>query len=115
MTTRQNKSPPCHTPGPWQYDFESGLIHSLDGKLICDMCTDPKSPDTPEHHANGLLVDCAPDLLEGAESAIAAFDNLKLWLSNKTTKLKPRELHRLAMAIEGLREAVGYARPGELE
>ena len=110
MTTEQNKSPPRHTPEPWQYDPEKGLVHSLNRTLICDVCPDEDSPDTPEHHANGFLIDSAPDLLEGAERAVEAFDNLRPLLPPDLPKT---ELHSLSMAVEALRDAVYTARRGQ--
>ena len=105
MSDEQNKSPPHHTPEPWQYDPDSGLVHSLDGTLICDMCTDPNSDETAEHHANGFLVDCAPNLLEGAVAAVNAFDELK--------SDHPAKAHRLSIAIEALRDAIYLVRRGQ--
>jgi hypothetical protein len=108
MTTEQNKSPPQHTPGPWQYNPQNGLVHSLDRTLICDMCTDPDSQETAQHHANGLLVDSAPDLLEGAEAAVAGFDHLIPLLP---PALLNTDGHLLSMAIEALRDAIAQAKP----
>src|ERR1039458_9618366 len=102
MTTDQNKSPPRHTPEPWEYDPETGLVHSLDRTLICDMCTDPDSEETAEHHANGFLIDTAPELLEAAEWAVAAFDKLEPLLQPHLPKT---DIHPLSMAIEALRYA----------
>ena len=109
MTTEQNKSPPGHTPEPWQYDPEKGLVHSLEGTLICDLCPDD-STDTPEHHANGFLIDTAPELLEGAEWAVAAFDKLEPLLQPHLPK---NEVHQLTMAIEALRDAIYTAQRGQ--
>jgi hypothetical protein len=106
MTTEQNKSPPRHTEGPWHYDPDTGLIHSLEGTLICDTCRDPDSPETREQAANGCLIDTAPDLLEGAEAAVAAFDNLD-------TKFSKSNLHQMQMAIQALIDAIATARRGD--
>lgn len=82
--------------------------------LICDMCTDPDSPETMEHHANGFLIDTAPELLEGAEWAVAAFDNpfdnLEPLLDSRLPK---NEVHQLSMAIEALRDAIYTAQRGQ--
>jgi hypothetical protein len=106
MTTEENKSPPQHTPGPWEYNPTNGLIYSLDRTLICDVCPDPASSETPEHHANGFLIDALPELFEGAEAAVAAFDNLKPLLTKEFLKSHG---HDLSMAIEALRDAVATA------
>jgi hypothetical protein len=110
MRTEQNKSPPRHTPEPWQYDPETGLVHGLDQTLICDMCTDPDSAETAEHHANGFLVDSAPELLEGAQAAVVAFDNLSPLLPDYFLKT---DCHRLSMAIEALRDAIAMTQRGQ--
>jgi len=108
MTAEQNKSPPRYTPEPWQYDPETGFVYSLDRTLICYLCPNPDFPIIPEVHANGFLIDVAPNLFERGERAVAAFDMLKPLLPEH---LKA-EAHRLSMAIEGLRDAVAQAQHG---
>lgn len=107
MTADQNKSPPRHTPEPWQYVPETGFVHSLDGTLICEMCT---HPPTKEHYANGFLIDTAPNLLEGAEEAVIAFDNLKTLILKHFSK---NDIYHLSMAIEKLRDAIYLAHRGK--
>lgn len=108
MTAKRKKSPPQqHTPGPWQYDPKKGLVHSLDETLICDLCPDEDSPDTPEHHANGSLIDSAPELLEGAEAVVLAFDKL---IPHLPPDFRDKEGRRLSIAIESLREPIIQAR-----
>lgn len=98
----QNKSPPCHTAGPWQYSCENGLVSSFD-IVICAGYIDPDSPKISERHANGYLIEAAPDLLEGSEHAVAAFDSLISLLPDRFCA--PYVL-RLSNAIEALRDAI---------
>jgi hypothetical protein len=106
MTTEQNKSPPQHTPGPWQYNYENGLVSSFDG-VICAVYIDPASPRISERHANGYLIDVAPDLLEGSEQAVAAFDCL---ISLLPDRFCAPYILRLSNAIEALRDAIAQAK-----
>jgi hypothetical protein len=107
MTTEQNKSPPQHTPGPWQYNYENGLVSSFD-IVICAVYINPDSPKISERHANGYLIEAAPDLLEGSEKAVAAFDSLISLLPDRFCETDGL---RMSNAIEALRDAIAQAKP----
>ena len=83
MTGQQNKSPPSHTPGDW--DFDSGFIVAPDpsGKhpdiYIAEIVTeDEEGRFAPgeQHEANGYLLAKAPALLKALERAFEILDNI---------------------------------------
>jgi hypothetical protein len=80
--TDQNKSPPAHTAGPWEYDgdgFDSAAAQDFgtDGYIVFprDKDGDPDAPvceisdrlDDAEAEANARLIAAAPCLLEALE------------------------------------------------
>jgi hypothetical protein len=83
MTDQQNKSPPAHTPGDW--DFDSGFIVAPDpsGKhpdiYIAEIVTEDDegrlAPDE-QHDANGCLLAMAPALLKALEDAFTLLDRI---------------------------------------
>lgn len=64
-----------HTPGPWTYDSETGMIESTHADLrgghehICDMRPNLKMA---YHAANARLIASAPDLLSALKALVEA-------------------------------------------
>jgi len=83
MTDQQDKSPPSHTPGDW--DFSSGFIVAPDpsGKhpdiYIAEIVTEDGegriAPDE-QHQANGYLLAKAPALLKALEDAFDILERI---------------------------------------
>ena len=79
MTTKLNKPPPQHTPGPWIYDKETGEVFT-DEKYVQPRVAQvdlDNVTDIEQGHADGCLIAAAPDLLEALEVAYAELENHK--------------------------------------
>jgi hypothetical protein len=84
MTGQQNKSPPLHTPGDW--DFDCGFIVAPDpsGKhpdiyiavIVTEDSEGRLAPDE-QHDANGYLLAMAPALLKALEDAFTLLDRIR--------------------------------------
>jgi len=117
MTDQQNKSPPSHTPGDW--DFDSGFIVAPDpsGKhrdiYIAEIVTeDEEGRLAPEDQqvANGHLLAKAPALLEALERAFEILDGIadKLFYADgqPVTSLDARQIEEVY--FEALSEHVAF-------
>jgi len=83
MTDHQNKSPPAHTPGDW--NFDSGFIVAPDPSgrhpdiyiaEIVDEDAEGRIAPAEQHEANGYLLAKAPALLKALEDAFTLLDRI---------------------------------------
>jgi hypothetical protein len=83
MTDQQDKSPPAHTPGDW--DFDNGFIVAPDpsGKhpdvYIAEIVTEDEEgriAPCEQHQPNGYLLAKAPALLKALEDAFDILERI---------------------------------------
>jgi len=114
VTTAKNKSPPKHTPGPWEYDgdgFDSVAAQDCgtDGYIVFprDKDGDPDAPvceisdrlDDDEAEANARLIAAAPELLNALQNLMNGIDTNMVRIETDADETLANAFHRIRTAI----------------
>ena len=102
-----------HTPGPWRcVTGGDGSFSILAGSLV--LCQrNPWPHREVESHANGFLIEAAPDLLNNAMANVVVMKNLLAYLRKHEAELPPITLSSLEVRIEAAETWIAKACGGE--